>query len=124
MSENDFSGGTLTAPAPDNPLLTAAQAELKDIATNPENPRHAGYWRNDARVSAHIAQLYKKAVPSKAPLPETPTQSTPPAPAPGREPDQAPTMTPEDRVAQAEVETMLRQTFGEDYDREMAGMGH
>jgi hypothetical protein len=105
-----------TTPASGNPALEAAKAELTDIATNPSNPRHAGYHRNDPQVSAYLDTLYKKA------LPETPAQGTPPAPAPLREPDQAPTMTPEDRVAQAEVETMLQRTLGADYDSTMSDM--
>jgi len=44
-----------------NPALDAARAELKDIATNPNNPRHAGYQRNDSQVSAYLDGLYKKA---------------------------------------------------------------
>lgn len=115
MDDPTQSTGTIAIPTPANPARDAATAELTDIATNPANPRHAGYHRNDPQVSAYLDALYKKA------LPETPAQGTPPEPPTGGT-DQATTMTPEDRVAQAEVESMLRQTLGHDYDHTMSNM--
>lgn len=103
-----------TEASEDTPALVAARAEHREIATNPENPRHAGYQRGDAQVSAYLDQLYRKAVP------QTPATQTDPAPI------QEPAlndMTLEDRVAQTEVEMMLRQTLGDSYDSTMREMG-
>ena len=99
-----------------NPALDAARAELKDIATNPDNPRYAGYQRGNAQVSAYLDGLYKKA------CPETPPPDTPTTPASLREPEQDNTMTLEDRAAQTEVEEMLRRSFGDDFDTQMRDM--
>jgi hypothetical protein len=116
MDDSAQSGGTITAPAPGNPALDAARAELTDIATNPANPRHAAYQRGDKQVSEYLDGLYKRAVPDTA-APATPTD-----PASGRDTEPAPTLTAEDRIAQAEVETMLQRTLGEDYESEMSDM--
>ena len=45
-------------------MRTQAKAALTDIATNPANPRHAGYHRipMDPETDAHINALYKKGV--------------------------------------------------------------
>lgn len=40
----------------------AVRTEVEDIMLNPENPRHAGYKRNDPVVTKHIDQLYKNLV--------------------------------------------------------------
>jgi hypothetical protein len=103
-------GEGVTAPQePGNPALDAARAEMTEIATNPTHPKHAGYRSGDPAVSAYLQALYQKAVPT-----------TPSAPAPQHDADQG--TTPEDRVAQAEVEERLRQSFGDSYDGEMANM--
>jgi hypothetical protein len=107
----DIGGGTLTVQEPGNPALDAARAEMTEIATNPAHPKYAGYQRGDQQVSAYLDALYKKAVP------DTVTARTPP----GETPEQD-AMTREDRVAQTEVDTMLRQTLGDSYDGEMANM--
>jgi hypothetical protein len=36
------------------------RAELRDIQTNPENPRHAGFHRNDPAVSAYLDERYRE----------------------------------------------------------------
>jgi len=61
VSGQSDTGGALTAPAPDPTALQTAQTELKDIMTNPSNPRHAGFHRGDAGVSQYLESLYKKA---------------------------------------------------------------
>lgn len=68
MEEDSVTASAMTEPAPGSPALQAARAELTDIATNPSNPRHAGYQRGDAAVSAYLGQLYKQAVPTSAPV--------------------------------------------------------
>ena len=111
----DIGGGALTVQGPGNPALDAARAEMKEIATNPAHPKYAGYQRGDPQVSAYLDALYKKAVP------DTVTARTPSDPAPQRDTEQD-AMTREDRVAQSEVDTMLRQTFGDGYDGGMSNM--
>ncbi len=98
------------APGSSNPALEAAQQELRDIATNPSNPRHSGYHKGDAAVSSYLEGLYRKAVPPTA------------APAIERPPAQD-DRTLDERVAETEVQTMLRQTLGDEYDTEMRYMG-
>jgi hypothetical protein len=34
--------------------------ELNDIQTNPNNPLHAGFWRNDPHVSRLINEKYRE----------------------------------------------------------------
>jgi hypothetical protein len=76
--DDTLSGGTLTAPAPDNPLLAAAHAALADVMTNAQHPDHLAYLRNDPAVHARIHGLYKKAFPDSAPQ-STPTPHSNPA---------------------------------------------
>ena len=38
-------------PGAGSPALEAARAELREIATNPNNPRYAGYHTGDPDVS-------------------------------------------------------------------------
>jgi hypothetical protein len=110
---------TIAIPTPANPAGEAAKAELAAIMSDPNHKMHQGWLRSDPTVKEHVKTAYKKAYPDTPP--ETTAQGTPPAPAPRRDP--APTMTPEDRAAQAEVEGMLRNTLGESYDATMADMG-
>jgi hypothetical protein len=115
MEMDTGTGGALTVQEPGNPALDAARAEMTEIATNPAHPKYDGYQRGDREVSDYLDALYKKAVP------DTGAERTLPAPAPHRDTEQD-TMTREDRVAQTEVDTMLRQTLGDSYDGEMASM--
>ena len=45
-----------------NPALDVARAEAKDVATNPDNPRHEAYKRGDRSVNEYLDGLYAKAV--------------------------------------------------------------
>jgi hypothetical protein len=101
---------------PDTPALQTARAEMTDIATNKDHKMYAGYHRGDKAVMAHIDELYTKAVPPAPPVPSL--TDRPPEP---REQDHGAT-TAEDRVAQTEVETMLQQIMGDDYESEMRDM--
>lgn len=56
---------------PDTPAMNAARAEAKDIATNHENPRYAGYQRGDREVSEYLDTLYAKALPTTTPEPQS-----------------------------------------------------
>jgi hypothetical protein len=49
-----------------NPALDSARAELRDIATNQQNPRHAGYHRGDSQVSAYIDAVIASFLPTGA----------------------------------------------------------
>ena len=102
------SGGTLTVQEPGNPALDAARAALNDIATNPNNPRHAGYQRGDAQVSAYLDQLYKNAVPADAPVGGAESASA-------GGPDEVPTVSPED----AQMDAELRDELGDGYAQHM-----
>ena len=96
--------------SPSTPALDAARAEMTDIATNPENPRHAAYHRGDSAVSAYIDGLYKHAVPKHAKVEI------------GNESVSVATDFSEDAQAQAEVETALRAELGDSYDTTMTEM--
>lgn len=76
-------GGALAAPALDSAALQVAQAELKDIMSNPANPRHAGFHRGDAGVSRYLEDLYKKAAPLAAPREAAPLSTGGPDEEPG-----------------------------------------
>ena len=96
--------------APNTPALAAAQAEYRDIMTNPQNPRHAGLHRGDRQVSEYIDKLYADAVPDNKPVPI------------GNDGVSLTTDFSEDAQSQAEVETALRQEFGDTYDGVMRDM--
>jgi len=83
VSGQPDTGGALTAPAPDPTALQTAQAELKDIMTNPSNPRHAGFHRGDAGVSQYLEDLYKKAALPAAPREAVPLSTSGPEEEPG-----------------------------------------
>jgi hypothetical protein len=121
MDDSAQSDVTIAIPAPANPAGAAAKAELAAIMTDPNNLMHQGWLRHDKAVLEHVNGIYKTAYPTDA-APATTAPSQPTAPASGREPEQPLTMTPEDRVAQAENEAMLQRTLGADYPREMADM--
>lgn len=109
MDDDTGSSGMATVQEPSAPALDAARAELKDIATNPNNPRHAGYHRGDPQVSAYLDCLYKKAVPESAPVALDHGLSA-------GGPDDTPTLSPEDASAVA----ALRAEWGGDYATYMA----
>jgi hypothetical protein len=118
MDDSTQSGGTIAIPTPANPALDAAKAELTKMISDPTHPDHLGYLRNDPQVRAKIAAMYKTAVP------ETTAPGTPPAATPGREPDQAPTMTLEDRAARTEADAMVREALGPTYEADIADVEH
>ena len=93
-------------PARGNPALEAARAEMKDVMTNAQNPRHAGYQRGDTQVSAYLDGLYKKAVPESAPVEIDQGLSA------GGPDDATPALSPED------LQTVegLKQEWGEHYE--------
>src|SRR5262245_25028130 len=97
----------------------AARAELTDIATNPANARHAGYLRNDPEVSAYLDTVYKRAYPGKMPS-EGLSSDRPPEAKPVEQ--QHASRLPEETVAHTEIDTMLRRTFGDEYDITMRDM--
>ena len=57
----------ITAP-PSSPALDAARAEMTEIATNPQNPRHAGYQRGEKQVMDYLDGRYKQAIPENKPV--------------------------------------------------------
>lgn len=104
-------------------------AELARIRTDPAHPLHAGFLRNDPQVRTHLEGLYTRHYGSamvqfgpRSPLDESTTGTAPPIP-----PDEA-AQSPEERVAQHQVEETLRHTFGDDYETIMfnarIGAGH
>jgi len=105
----------------------AATAEHKAIMTDPNHPMHAGFKRNDARVHAHIDQLYKKAYGS-APvqfgqgIEITSSLSTPQQSADLSQSAEAEALTPEARAAAMEFDSTLRLVLGDGYDEEMSAM--
>jgi hypothetical protein len=109
------SGGTLTAPAPSNPALEAAQAELTDIATNPSNPRYAGYKRGDKQVLSHLEQLYQKACPPGIAPSPIGDETAPLVPREGLSLTTDLTGSGRYEQAQAEALTALQQEYGADF---------
>jgi hypothetical protein len=99
----------ITAP-PSTPALDAARAECTDIATNPQNPRHAGYWRGEKQVMDYLDGRYRPAVPENKPV-EVRNESV-----------SATTDFSEDTQAHADVEIALRQEFGDSYYTVMQDM--
>lgn len=53
LSEIQRPGGEITG--------DAAREEVSKIMTDKDHPKHAGYWRQDPQVLAHIEELYRKA---------------------------------------------------------------
>lgn len=99
----------------DSPL-----AELLKIQTDASHPMHAGFHRNDPEAISYIKGLYEKRYGNGAIQLGPSTAFTEPAEA---STVSSPTgLSPEERVAQAEVDTFLRQTLGEEYDSEMRDM--
>jgi hypothetical protein len=99
------------------PALDAARAEMTEIATNPSNPRYAGYQRGDPQVSAYIDGLYKQAVPDAAPV-RLKTESVsvgPVEPQPGETPEAAAIRTRNDVIL-----APLKQEWGPLYERRFA----
>jgi hypothetical protein len=117
MDDSALSGGTITAPAPGNPGLDAARAELTDIATNPENPRYAGYQRGDKQVMDHLDAVYRKAAPHSKPvsLGEYGLSIGPAEPMEGETPEQA-----EVRQRNDVILAPLKQEWGADFDSRYA----
>jgi hypothetical protein len=99
---------------PSSPALDAARAEMKDMATNPQNPRHAGYQRGDREVQAYLDQLYKKAVPDSAP--PVPLSNEGRTARTGGPDDAAPALSPED----AEAFKSLQGEWGEQFQEHHA----
>lgn len=104
-------------------------AELARIRTDPAHPLHAGFVRNDPHVRAQIEGLYTRhygaaavQLGPRSPLDDATTGTAPPIP-----PDEA-AQSPEERLAQHQVEETLRHTFGDDYETIMfnarIGAGH
>ena len=94
--------------SPSTPALDAARAEMKEVATNPQNPRYAGYQRGDKQVMDYLDEVYKKAVPDSVPVPlrhESLSART------GGPDDQAPALSPED----TEAFEALRHEWGDQY---------
>jgi hypothetical protein len=114
MDDTPLSSGLMTTP--DNPAAVAAREEYGRIMSDPTHEKHAGYLRRDPSVEAYIDGLYKKAYQETSP-PDAPSD-----PVPLREPEQDSTMTFEDRQAHGEIDTLLRRTFGDEYDTEMRDM--
>ena len=114
-------------PGAGSPVLEAARAELREIVTNPNNSRYAGYHKGDPDVSKYLDGLYRRAVPPTA-SPRTLDQglSVTTSDLERQSAQGEPGLTAlsrEERVASSEVQTMLRQTLGDEYDTEMRDMG-
>jgi hypothetical protein len=121
LIQQEASGSALTAldsTDPVNPAGVEARQELARIISDPTHPMHEGYTRADKQVMDHIEGMYTKAYGGSSAPGETGRSL---ATWPGETPEQD-AMTREDRVAQTEVETMLRQTLGTDYDTSMRDM--
>jgi hypothetical protein len=117
--------------ATQNPAAEAARAELKAIMSDPSHRLHTAWRHGDAAaVDRHLQPFYDKVAGASAlvideeGLTVTGAPSSPPTEAtlhpPNAEPPAA--SSAEDRAAQAEVDTMLRETLGDDYETEMRDM--
>jgi hypothetical protein len=102
---------------PSSPALDAARAEATDIATNPQNPRHAGYHRGDPQVSTYLDGIYKKAIPENKPVSFTRGSVSlgPVEPQPGETPEEA-----ADRQRNEVIVAPLKQAWGPTYEARMA----
>lgn len=111
--------------SPNTPALNTARAELTDIATNPENPRHLGYGKGDPQVMQYLDSLYKKAAPGTGGSPMPPSSvhiggtdslSLGPAdPQPGETPEEA-----EIRTRNEVILAPLKQEWGPHYETRFA----
>lgn len=96
---------------PSTPALDAATAEYEKMMTDPTHEHYHGLRRGDKAANDYVDSLYRKALPNNAPVPLT------------EEGISASTASSEDDwQAQTEVETALRQEFGENYDTVMRQM--
>lgn len=114
-------------PGAGSPALEAARAELREIATNPNNPRYAGYHKGDPDVSKYLDGLYQRAVPPTASPVNLDQGLSVTTSALERQSAQGEpglnTLSREERVVASDVQMMLRQTLGDEYDTEMRDMG-
>jgi hypothetical protein len=104
---------------PSTPALDAARAEMTDIATNPQNPRHAGYHRGDKQVMDYIDAGYKKAIPENKPVSfaRESVSLGPVEPQEGETPDAAAV-----RQRNEVILAPLKQEWGPDYERRFAAL--
>ncbi len=97
--------------SPSTPALAGATAEYEKVMTDPTHEHYAGLRRGDKAANDYVDSLYRKALPNNAPVPLT------------DEGISASTASSEDDwQAQTEVETALRQEFGEHFDTIMSQM--
>ena len=101
-----------------HPAGAQVRQELTRIIGDPTHPMHAGYARGERQVMDHIEGMYTHAY-GGSPAPVETGRSLTTRPSETPEPD---AMTREHRVAQTEVEAMLKQSFGDSYDGEMSNM--
>lgn len=93
------------------PAVNAATAEYEKMMTDPTHEHYAGLRRGDKAANDYVDSLYRKALPNNAPVPLTDegiSAST--------------DSTDDDWKSQSEVETALRQEFGDSYPAVMHQM--
>ena len=102
------------------PAGEAAFAEYAKVVNDPTHPHHHGLKRGDKAANDYVDALYRKAYGNKqVALDANPGLSSE---TPRPEPHGHETHAPEDTVAETEVDTMLRRTFGDEYDTTMRDM--
>jgi hypothetical protein len=109
--KNDDEFSSSNRPEPADP---AALAEATDIMSNPQNPRHSSFIKNDQSTLDHVSALYKRAYPGEVNL----TADSPELQAAFSEPvqveqPQEPVYVPAENSADVE---MLRARWGNEFD--------
>lgn len=106
------------------PAAEALRAEVRDIATNPSNPRHVGYTRNDPQVAAYLGQRYAEVYGSGAVDVSSgvDVQGSGQGPGAPESAHAASAALESDPMFQSEVAEALRQRFGDGYAGTLEGI--
>jgi len=103
------------------PLAEQATAEYRRVLNDPTHPHYEGLRRGDAQAENFVNDLYRRAHGSAPAVFGQGIEVTSTPQSANTDPGSV-ALSRETSVAQTEIETMLRRTFGEEYDSEMRDM--